>query len=99
MIRYAVKCTFERAAFSSELLFSVKPVIGSEIGTADRQYCWRADMTRPASDEPVTGQSIEGIIAVRRLQDEGAGQCLVLFPDGDTRVILEKELVMRPEAT
>jgi hypothetical protein len=95
-IQIGLRCEFTPGGFSGQRVALIRLASGDiHKGLAPLHYCWDRHGHPLRADEPAAGQTVEGIVAARRLQ-ERAGQVVVSIPDGDVLVVPEEIVTERP---
>ncbi len=93
----ALKCQINAGGFSGERIAVVNLSDGNEQRVlAPRHYCWTAEGSPLAPDQPPLGNSIVGLVAARRIQDLPDGNVFVSTPDGAVFAVKPKTIDQRP---
>lgn len=96
-IEIAVLCRISAGGFSGERIAEITKADGTKQKvSALRHYCWKADRSLLAPDEPRSGQTVEGLVAARRLKDLPNGQVVVNTPDGEIFAVPSTTVTNRP---
>jgi hypothetical protein len=95
----ALFCRIARGGFSGERVIQVPLPDGQEYrGMAPRHYCWTGTGRDLGREEPDNGQSIEGLVAARWLEDAPDGRAIVTGPDGEVLRVAPEQITQRPAA-
>jgi len=93
----ALHCQIKAGGFSGERIAEVALAGGStHTVLAPRHYCWTQDKRPLGLDEPAPGQTMNGLVAARRLGGRPGEPVVVTTPDGDVFEVPPEIVETRP---
>lgn len=92
----ALRCVIARGAFSDERIIRIKLPQDEYIGVASRRFCWGKGDRSLDENEPPAGKTIEGKVAARVIEMDGADKVRVSVPDGTVLTVPADSLLERP---
>jgi hypothetical protein len=95
----AIRCQISRGGFSGERVVRLRCVDGTQKkGLAPTNYCWNANQIPLGENEPANGQTMEGYVAARELEQPAPNQVMIEIPDGEVMIVPKESIIPRPSA-
>jgi hypothetical protein len=93
----ALPCQIYAGGFSGERIARIVLADGStQEVLAPRHYCWNKAGEPLVLEEPRLGESLEGMVAARRIQTLPNGSVIVTTPDGEVFAVSAQIVRPRP---